>query len=508
MLIQKAWQFLRSWRADLRARAAKFFVTREVVRTLQLTHAQELSITPRNEWALVRQKQVEEIQAVRDGKTFDIVDRRSWCCSEDSEILTREGFKGPNDLSEDDEVATLNPDTNELEYYRPKSIFRQQYSGKMIHFKGRGFNCLVTPDHRMIGRWKWIHYSDNPKPDKVIGRKALSAVTFATAAKIAAYQREYKSNEYGFEVPFAAKWSGQFPGNYDERTGKITLDCSYDSGPGTHRWDRDYSPVEVSLWDYVAFLGIYVAEGGCAGNYQGVDKKSPRPKYITAMAAAADNKVYDRSAGYRVSVSQLKTSRHYDRIKQLMSRLPFDFQEETRGGFYSNSRVLHDNVFPCGNTYTKKVPQFVKDLPPKYIRRFIRWYTRGDGIQRQSGAREGFTTSKQLANDLQELFIKIGRQARIKKGLSSAAQYFADSHPDRCAPKYTVEENLGRFVGLPKPETVSYRGLVWCVNVPPNATILVRRCGQAVWTGNSYPYLPEALHRLRHKPTRAEEHAL
>lgn len=78
MLIKRLWQFLRSWRTDLRARAAKYFVTREVVRVLQLTHAQELKDTPRNEWSLVRQKQVEEIQAVRDGKVFDIVDRRSW----------------------------------------------------------------------------------------------------------------------------------------------------------------------------------------------------------------------------------------------------------------------------------------------------------------------------------------------------------------------------------------------------------------------------------------------
>ena len=495
MLLKKLWQFLRSWRTDLRARAAKYFVTREVVRVLQLTHAQELRDTPRNEWSLVRQKQVEEIQAVRDGKVFDIVDRRSWCCSEDSEILTREGFKGPYELSEDDEVATLNPETNELEYYKPKSIYREKYKGPMLHFKGRGFNCLVTPNHRMVGRWKWIHYSDNPKPDKVIGRKALSAVTFVQAQEVAEYRNRYKGADYGFEVPFKAKWCGQFPESYNHKTGKITLDCSYERDE--HRWRRGYSPVEVSLWDYVAFLGIYTAEGGCAGNYQGVDKKSPQPKYIAAMAAAADNTVYDRSSGYRVSVAQLNTSRHYSKIKQLMSKLPFDFQEEQKGGFYSNSRALHDNVFSCGNTYTKSVPQFIKDLPPKYIRRFIRWYIRGDGIQRPSGAREGYTVSKQLANDLQELFLKIGTQARIKKVKSTAAQYFTASAPERCAPKYIVEENLGRFTSLPKPKTVSYRGLVWCVNVPPNGTILVRRCGQAMWTGNSYPYLPEALHRLR-----------
>jgi portal protein len=75
---KKAWQFLTAWRTDLRAAAAKYFVTREVVKVLALTHAKELQDTPRNEWSMVRQRQIEEIQAVRDGNQFDIVDRRSW----------------------------------------------------------------------------------------------------------------------------------------------------------------------------------------------------------------------------------------------------------------------------------------------------------------------------------------------------------------------------------------------------------------------------------------------
>jgi hypothetical protein len=77
-LIRKVLSLLFSWRQDLRARTAKYLVTREVTKVLKLTHAQELYLTPRNEWPLVRQKQVEEIRAVRSGQQFDIIDRRSW----------------------------------------------------------------------------------------------------------------------------------------------------------------------------------------------------------------------------------------------------------------------------------------------------------------------------------------------------------------------------------------------------------------------------------------------
>jgi uncharacterized membrane protein YgcG len=78
MFLRKLWRLLFHWREDLRARVSKYLVTREVVRVLEVTHAEELKNTPRNEWSLVRQKQISEIQAVQSGQVFDIVDRRSW----------------------------------------------------------------------------------------------------------------------------------------------------------------------------------------------------------------------------------------------------------------------------------------------------------------------------------------------------------------------------------------------------------------------------------------------
>jgi hypothetical protein len=77
-LLKMLWKFLTSWRADLKAKTAKYLVTREVIKLLQVTHAQELLSTPRNEWAMVKSRQVAEIEAARDAKQFDIVDRQSW----------------------------------------------------------------------------------------------------------------------------------------------------------------------------------------------------------------------------------------------------------------------------------------------------------------------------------------------------------------------------------------------------------------------------------------------
>jgi len=78
MLIKRLWNFLRSWRQELRAQVSNYLVTRKVTQVLSLTHAAELAVTPRNEWRMVRDRQVQEILAVKSGQQFDIVDRRSW----------------------------------------------------------------------------------------------------------------------------------------------------------------------------------------------------------------------------------------------------------------------------------------------------------------------------------------------------------------------------------------------------------------------------------------------
>jgi hypothetical protein len=68
---------LKQFHTDFKARISRHIRTQEIVKVLSATHMQELSKTPGNEWAMVKSKHAEEIQAVRDGK-FDIVDRRSW----------------------------------------------------------------------------------------------------------------------------------------------------------------------------------------------------------------------------------------------------------------------------------------------------------------------------------------------------------------------------------------------------------------------------------------------
>jgi len=90
-------------------------------------------------------------------KTLDLDDYslvvQSHCLSDDTEILTNNGWKLHNEISIEDEVLTLNTKNNQLEYNKINGIFRYDTFKEMIPLSGRkDFDLLVTTDHRMIYR--------------------------------------------------------------------------------------------------------------------------------------------------------------------------------------------------------------------------------------------------------------------------------------------------------------------------------------------------------------------
>lgn len=95
------------------------------------------------------------------GKTFPINERKymppfhPFCYSSDTEVLTKDGFIFFENLTGDELVATLNPETRSLEYQPIKRIIKYEYNGEMILYKNRNIDLLVTPDHRFPYISKW-----------------------------------------------------------------------------------------------------------------------------------------------------------------------------------------------------------------------------------------------------------------------------------------------------------------------------------------------------------------
>lgn len=72
------------------------------------------------------------------------------CQLPDSEILTKDGWKKLSDISDNEEIQTLNIKTNKIETQKIEKKIYEDYSGEMFEFKSRNFENTVTPNHRFL----------------------------------------------------------------------------------------------------------------------------------------------------------------------------------------------------------------------------------------------------------------------------------------------------------------------------------------------------------------------
>lgn len=443
--------------------------------------AQELVGVPGEQWNLYRKKHIAEIQAVKNGD-WDIIDRRTWpypyipeCASQDTEILTLNGWKHFEELKNEDLVATRNS-AGELEWQKPTKLVSSHYTGPMCHFKGLGVDLLVTPNHRILGRKVFREWNGDKK-------NAEGHEEFVLAANIPS-----RALTCRFEIPLTSTWKGKLP----EFGTTVVLKAANENK------DQHPKQYKVDLKDWVAFLGLYLAEGDSSGGHAGIvkhDSTVKTPIQIQAIAAAADRtpEYYlpsrDKSKGgqgYSVSIAQLPTSKDFSKMERFLLNFPVPFKWDKYSNRFSvYSKALWQTTAPLGNSHTKYIPQWVKNLPPEYLEVMLNWMVMGDGYKYGTGGKyiEYYTSSRKLADDVQEVAQKIGIAANVKQGTTTATT------PGRGKSFFYTVRLLNRaWAGIGAGKEVPYDGLIWCVSVP-NQTIFVRRNGKGIWTGNS-------LHRL------------
>lgn len=98
-------------------------------------------------------KHVEDICDCLKGKyrkDFKFMGWHPQCYKDDMDVLTKVGWKRFKDVSDDDLIMSLNPDTRETEW--ASVVDRQCYNfdGVMMRFYNKSLDCAVTPDHRMV----------------------------------------------------------------------------------------------------------------------------------------------------------------------------------------------------------------------------------------------------------------------------------------------------------------------------------------------------------------------
>lgn len=351
------------------------------------------------------------------------------CYDDQTEVLTSNGWKLFKDVSPDDQICTLNPANNAIEFQKPSGLVSYNHHRKLISIKNRTLDMMVTPDHNM--------YVES-QPD---ARKHRERFAFVKARDLQSQSRILRTGT----------WVGE------ERALFTLPSVSLNHYEGRQVVVHEAKPIEIPMDTWLSFMGIWLSNGSVVGNER----------------------------NYIVGVAQKKAGR-VEAIEELLKSLPFNFAKG-EASFTCSSKQLSSYLRQFGQAQAKFVPQFVKDLSPRQIAIFLEWFALGDATMMRNGYRIFYSSSKRLADDLQELLLKVGRLGIVKRRSGRGMIRIEDHDVDASRPQYEVHERvrkLASWIDRRDVSTLDYEGVVYCATVK-NHIMYVRRNGKPCWCGNT-----------------------
>jgi len=358
------------------------------------------------------------------------------CYDEDTEILTVYGWMKFSHLDYDTAVATLNPKTNQIEYHIPDDIVVYPYSGEMCRIKSRQVDLMVTPNHRLyVSR---CIRADNYEPYHFVEARDMKLSQRAKFKRDGIWKG---SSPVKFGLPSIKKFKNHIAEN------------GYETGIR-----------EIPIKPWLRLLGYFLSEGSVHGK---------------------------NGVPYRVSISQVKPETR-SRIFDAISSAGYDYKING-DNIVINDKQLATYCSQFGLQPERFVPDFVKGLSPELIREFLKTLVDGDGhVNKKTGTTTYVTSSKRLADDVQELLLKCGISGNIVKRNTKGTESKIHGRTVRFKHDTYVVSFIREQGNTPSINqngnshitTENYSGRVHCVTVQ-NHIIYVRRNGIPVWCGNS-----------------------
>lgn len=355
------------------------------------------------------------------------------CYDTNTKAFTRDGFKSYKDLKIGQEVLSINPDTREVSFKKIKKVIIDKYKGKMIKFKSRSLDLMVTPNHRMLVSKNKnskinIQYAENIKGRNLIPLGKTNS----------------KKNDFSNEEAYLL---GVFIGDgcLIERTKKIMTS-------GISREKRmQYREVN--------------------GNFTFTPEKSFEKAY----------------KHFSVSLSIPKTDKSYEKIKKCLLKLGYPINYSgIEFNFTPNEKMLR--LFKLCGKYAnnKTIPEELLEQNIEILKSLFNGLIDSDGNYRKNSY--GFTTISDILKDkMIELCHKIGLNITINKSLTRESKLKTGRiiKNNGC---WNINISNGEKI-LTKTsadnEIIDYNDTIWCVEVEDNGTLLVERNGKICFCGNS-----------------------
>lgn len=358
------------------------------------------------------------------------------CHDNKTEVLTDSGWKHFSNVRPSDKLASVNPETSEILFETPTGFTRYFYQGEMVSVQRKDLNFSVTPDHTMIVR-KWSEKD-----------RTLSSVYERVEAKNLGWYCGLMTNVVwnGVSQAMAAGSSYQL--------------SSIESSQFSH--GRDETHIPLSTWN--KFLGLYLAEGTMLIENRGI-----------------------HSNGYKIQIAATKT-REKEFCRTVFGELGV-VALELKDRFTFSNKQIYTQLESLGLSGKKApykfVPSFVFDQDANMIKEFLSGHFAGDGCQGRN--RSHYTSSKQMAEDLQRLIFLSGSESRIAVRSARTSTMKDGRIIKGRYPEYRVSVNDKCTKSIRKMTDVTnpyYSGEVFCAEMPTHHTLVTKREGTILISGN------------------------
>jgi hypothetical protein len=347
------------------------------------------------------------------------------CYDQETEVLTaNRGWQFFKDVKTGEQILSLNTETRDIETATCTNKQEYDQNGVMVHFHNRSLDLMVTPDHRMV----------------YISKSSGNILSNKTA-------REYNKGKGGLYR--SSEWVGV-------NAESINI--------GKHR-------IEIDL--FAEFMGYWLADGS-----------------------------YSRRFAFSIAQRKDHDPENNERIRLLLEKMPFEYRLREYG-FEMFDKDIYLYLEQFGRSHEKHIPPEIKQADKNTIQVFLDAFiscdghirknkefigNRGNKFTPKNDERTYFTSSKQMASDIGELILKVGRRPSYSISDQRGPHKFKNGTYNINHILHRINECYSQTATVFEKEYVPYSGKVYDLTIDRNHTLYVRRNGKCVWSSNCYCY--------------------
>nr|WP_295000941.1 hypothetical protein [uncultured Methanobrevibacter sp.] len=350
------------------------------------------------------------------------------CYDKETKVFTNHGWKYFYDITEDDKILSLNPETNETEFLDYVKVIKvPNVHGYLHHIHNKWFDACVTPDHDCF-----IH------------------------------QRRDGGNRGRYFEP-------QF-----RKPSDLTSESRFVRCIDTDRENPskiNINGLELDPKDYAFFMAWFLSEGSVLHNPE-TAKQHRYPIKITQEIESNRELIQPVLERICESIG----------LKLAIGKSYFEFY----------SKEFYDYLEPLGYSHEKYIPFEVFTLDKECLNIFLDNYVLGDGHERKpnkynSVERSVFTSSPRLRDGLSYIVLLCGYYPSIYvhtpkgKVTKHGNGEFKQNHD-----VYRISINNSNYTTFRTctVDIVEYTDEVYCVELPKWHTLWIMRDGKVSWNGN------------------------